>query len=291
MCRKIIALAVTLLLLAACALPALANQFDPTRTGTISVTLTEKTEKRPIVGAELSLYYVATVGINMDGALNYIYTEEFAPADCPLDTPDLALLLDEYAAQKDLPATTLITDPAGTAVFQDLPLGMYLIRQTSAVSGYAPCTPFLVTLPGEHNGVFSYYVNATPKTEVAKLTSITIRKVWNTDGSVSAAEQVTVQLLRGDTVIETAVLNQENDWQVTYTDMPEGDNYSIKEVNVPKDFTASYKQSGYVFTVTNTHTLAYTGQLIWPIPVLAAMGMLFLLVGICLVQKKRGANE
>ena len=85
-------------------------------------------------------------------------------------------------------------------------------------------------------------------------------------------------------------LYAQNNWQVTYTDMPESDAYSVKEVDVPKGFTATYKQNGYIFTVTNTSTLIQTGQLIWPIPVLAVGGMLFIAVGIMLLQKKRKTN-
>jgi uncharacterized surface anchored protein len=135
-----------------------------------------------------------------------------------------------------------------------------------------------------------YDVNASPKTEVARLTDITVRKVWNTDNSTEAAESVTVQLLRNGTAVKTATLNAQNNWQVTYSDMPESDSYSVREVDIPKGFTASYQQSGYVFTVTNTATLIQTGQLFWPIPVLAATGMLFIAFGIMLLRKKRKIN-
>ena len=134
------------------------------------------------------------------------------------------------------------------------------------------------------------YVVAYPKTEVARLTSITIKKVWNTDKSTKAADSITVQLLKNENVVKTATLNAQNNWQVTYDDMPESDAYSIKEVNVPKGFTATYKQNGYVFTVTNTSTLIQTGQLIWPISVLAMSGMLLIAIGILLLQKKRKSN-
>jgi hypothetical protein len=91
-------------------------------------------------------------------------------------------------------------------------------------------------------------------------------------------------------VVETATLHAENNWQVTYTGMPESDGYSIKEINVPKGFTATYTKAGYVFTVTNTAALIQTGQLIWPIPVLAVSGMLLIAVGIMLLRKKRATN-
>jgi hypothetical protein len=142
----------------------------------------------------------------------------------------------------------------------------------------------------EQTGGYVYDVNTTPKTEVAKLTDITIRKVWNTDKSTEAAKSITVQLLRNGNVIKTAILSEENHWQVTYSDLPASDAYSIKEVDVPKGFTATYKQNGYVFTVTNTSTLIQTGQLTWPIPVLAVSGMLLIAIGITLLQKKGKSN-
>jgi hypothetical protein len=114
--------------------------------------------------------------------------------------------------------------------------------------------------------------------------------VWNTDASTEAADHVTVQLLRNGHVVKTAILNAQNNWQVTYTGMPESDAYSIKEIDVPKGFTATYSKTGYVFTVTNTSALIQTGQLMWPIPVLAVGGMLFMTVGILLLQKKRKTN-
>jgi hypothetical protein len=96
--------------------------------------------------------------------------------------------------------------------------------------------------------------------------------------------------LRNGSVVKTATLNAKNNWQITYTDMPESDAYSIKEIEVPKGFTETYSNSGYVFTVTNTATLPETGQLIWPIPVLAVSGMLLISVGVMLMQKKRDTN-
>ena len=68
------------------------------------------------------------------------------------------------------------------------------------------------------------------------------------------------------------------------------DGYSVKEVNVPKGFTATYAQKGYTFTVTNTASLAQTGQLLWPIPVLAVAGLFFLLTGAAILRKTEKHN-
>ena len=288
--RKMITLCVTALLIASCSFTAFAQGFDPEKNGSVSVTLTDRQDKEPIAGAELSVYHVATAHRDTDGNLSYVYTESFADSGIDMDDPSLAAKLDAYVLKHNVSSVKMTTDENGTATCKDLPLGLYFIRQTGAVDGFAPCTPFVVTIPGTNADGYVYDVNASPKTEAAKLTSITIKKVWNTDASTAAAESVTVQLLRNGNVVKTATLNAQNNWQVTYTGMPESDAYSIKEINVPKGFTATYQQKGYVFTVTNTSTLIQTGQLIWPIPVLAVGGMVFLAVGIMLLQKKRKIN-
>ena len=290
MLRKIITFCVTILLLLTCSYTVFAEKIDSKKTGSISVTLIDHKQNEPIVGAELSVYYVATVGLNADGKLSYVYTDSFENSGIALDDPSLAAKLDTFVSEHNVSSVKATTNKNGTAVCKDLALGLYFIRQTGAVEGFAPCTPFLVTVPNEKNDEYVYEVNASPKTEVVKLTSITIKKVWNTDKSTEAAKSVTVQLLQNGNVVKTATLNSKNDWQITYADMPESDAYSIKEIDVPKGFTATYSKKGYVFTVTNTSTLIQTGQLKWPIPVLAVGGMLLIAVGITLLQKKGETN-
>ena len=288
--RKILTLCVTVLLILSCSITVFAQDFDPQKNGSISVTLTEQKQNDPIVGAELSVYYVATVCMNTNGNLSYVYTDSFENSEIDIDDPSLANKLDAYVLEHNVSSIKVTTDVNGTASCMDLSLGLYFIRQTGTVEGFAPCTPFMVTVPGKNAEGFVYDVNASPKTEVARLTSITIKKFWNTDKSTEATDSVTVQLLRNGNVVKTATLNAQNNWQITYDNMPENDAYSIKEVDVPKGFTASYKQSDYVFTVINTSTLIQTGQLMWPIPVLAVSGMLLIAAGIVLFQKKSKTN-
>lgn len=290
MSRKILALCMAVWLTLACSHTVLAEDFDPDKTGSISVTLTEPSQNEPMVGAELSLYCVATVQKSADGALLYTYTPAFAQVGVSLDDTALADTLDTFVSQNAVTPVARITDATGTAVWDDLALGLYFVKQTGNVDGFAPCASFLVTVPGESADGYVYQVNATPKTEVTKLTTITIKKVWNTDASTPIADSVTVRLMQKGKTVKTAVLNAQNNWQVVYDAMPVSDEYSIEEVDIPKGFTATYKQNGYLFTVTNSSTLIQTGQLMWPIPVLAGSGMLLLALGIALLQKKRNSN-
>ena len=288
--RKLISVFLIVWVMFVMPMTAFAQDFDFDRVGSISVTLMDQDGKTPITGAELSLYYVATVSLNSNNNLSYTFTNEFEDCGCALDDPALSVKLEAFVKENSVSAEKLVTDAHGNVTFENLPLGLYFVQQTNTVEGYAPCASFLVTVPNKSTDGYVYDVNASPKTEIAKLTSITIRKVWNADASAKTADHVTIQLLRGGVVVETATLSAQNNWQVTYTDMPESDAYSIVEVNVPKGFTATYSQRGYVFTVTNSASLAQTGQLIWPIPVLAMTGLCLLAVGTIVLRKTRNKN-
>ena len=281
--RKIIILCVVMILILSLANTAFAVE----KTGSVSVTLADQGENVPVEGAVLDLYFVAKAEMTESGELIYSYTKDFEGMGVELDDHALSSKLDAYISANDVDSIKMSTDKNGSVTFDDLSLGLYYVKQNEGVGGYSPCKPFLVTVPFFANGVYVYDVNATPKTEIEETVSVTVRKVWNTDNSTCAAESVTVQLLRDGAVVKTAILNEENDWQITYTDMPKSDAYSIVEIDVPKGFTATYSQSEYTFTVTNTSTLIQTGQLVWPILVLAAAGMLLISIGVVILPKKR----
>ena len=288
--RKLISVFLIVWVLIVMPITAFAQDFDSNRVGSISVTLMDQDGKTPIAGAELSLYYVATVSLNSKNNLSYTFTNVFEDCGCALDDPALSVKLDTFVKDHSVSAEKLVTDAHGNVTFTNLPLGLYFMQQTNTVAGYAPCTSFLVTVPNHNTDGYVYDVNASPKTDIVKLTDITIRKVWNTDPSTKTADSVTIQLLRDGVIVETTTLSAQNNWQAIYTDMPESDVYSIVEVNVPKGFTATYSQKGYTFTVTNTASLAQTGQLIWPIPVLAMAGLLFLVTGFAILRKAEKHN-
>ena len=288
--RKIISVCSVLLLLFGFSDTVFADEFNIDRMGSITVTLTDNEENKAIVGAEISLYYVAEIEEIKNDKIRYIYTKEFENSKISLDDKDFVTKIEDFITQKEPSCIKAITNQDGSTTFEELPLGVYYLMQTSSVDGFAPCIPFIVTVPNENNGDYVYDVDATPKTEVQKLTSITIKKVWNTNAAAKASKNVKVELLNDGKVVKTAVLDSENDWQITYNNMPKSDAYSVREVNIPKGFTATYKQKGYVFTVTNTAALIQTGQLIWPIPVLAMSGMLLIAVGFVFLRKKRKTN-
>ena len=288
--HKLISFCLVILLLTALPLTVSAEEFDASQRGSISVSLVWKDGNVAIADAELSVFYVASVELSSDGKLRYTYTEDFADCGFSLDDPELVAKLDAFVVEHSVDCLKIVTDAQGNALCTDLPLGLYFVKQAGSVEGFAPCTSFLVTIPFATENDFLYHVDASPKTDVVKLIDIVICKVWNTDEYTPISDYVTVQLLRNETVVETAVLNDANNWQVLYADMPESDAYRIVEVDVPKGFIATYSQNGYIFTVTNTASLPHTGQIIWPIPVFALAGILLLMLGFVILRKPGNEN-
>ena len=203
--RKFISVFLIVWLLCMMPVTVFAQAFEDDRVGSISVTLIDQDDKSPLTGAELSLYYVATVSLNSNDHLSYTFTDVFADCGCALNDPALSARLDAFVEGHSAADEKLVTDARGSVSFTNLPLGLYFVKQTGTVTGYAPCTPFLVTVPNYDREGYVYDVNASPKTDVAKLTDITIRKVWNTDASAKATDNVTIQLQKDGIVVETVV--------------------------------------------------------------------------------------
>lgn len=290
MIRKLTAFFMALCFIFTMSINAFAEDFDPGRLGSITLTLFGQDGKTPVSGAELSVYYVATVELNKKGDLSYVFTKEFENCDAALNDPALSVVLEKFVEENAVPVKKAVTDSKGKVTVGNLPLGLYFVKQTDSQKFGFSCMSFLVTVPSKNNGKYIYDVNASPKTETVKLVDITVKKNWNVDETTKVPESVTVELLRDGVKVESVVLSEKNSWKATFYNMPASDSYSIKEVDVPKGFTASYSNRGYEFTVTNSASLIQTGQLIWPVPVLAMAGLILISTGTVVLKKQRNKN-
>ena len=166
------ALLLVLCLLVTSALPALATSANiklvdssgnPT-TGTIRVTLYDSANDKALSGGKLTLYRVAEVK-RQNGNLIYEYCGDFY--GCGIALGDLTDSTLAGQLQEFLPAnaegTTKTIDADGNVTFCGLELGLYLIVQTEASKGYEPINPFLVSLPMAEDGKWNYAVDASPK--------------------------------------------------------------------------------------------------------------------------------
>ncbi|MGI6071644.1 MAG: Cna B-type domain-containing protein [Lachnospiraceae bacterium] len=264
---------------------------DTSRTD-CAVTLTYEDETgNPITGGGFTVYYVA--GIKNDGGnLSFdISMGNFATSGAVLDDLEDPVLVEKlalFAEKNKLKGKTSSLDEHGKLIFSGLAVGVHLIVQTAPVEGYFPMEPFLITLPVRNadNDSWDYEVDALPKAKMNPLpvqpTDLSVRKKWIDDGKDRPA-YITVQLLRSRVVYDEVRLSDENAWTHTWNDLDGNYLWSVIETNIPRGYSVSYESNGMVITITNTSSLIITGQLRWPVPLMASLGLLLLVTGCFLV--------
>ena len=100
-----------------------------------------------------------------NGNLSFEYCGDFD--GCAIELGDLTDSTLAGQLQEFLPANAEGIVQAvgndGNVVFDDLELGLYLVVQTKASNGYKPVNSFLVSLPMAEDGQWNYEVDASPK--------------------------------------------------------------------------------------------------------------------------------
>lgn len=170
--KRIISLLVMLTLICSMSMSVSAVEVpDLTRKGSITVTMHAKKDNMDVIvpGGTLTLYRVGKI-YEDDGNYSFILTGDFV--DCgesfgDIQSPELASRLAEYAEKnaKNKGETEKVS-AEGIVTFEKLDLGLYLIVQYEAASGYNKANPFLVSLPQMKNSEDSYNVDASPKVNV-----------------------------------------------------------------------------------------------------------------------------
>ncbi|MDO4803265.1 MAG: SpaA isopeptide-forming pilin-related protein [Lachnospiraceae bacterium] len=246
--------------------------------GSITITLNDEDAFMPELGASLELFKAGELYVD-DADSRWVLTPEFEDSGADLSDLELEELpasLAAYAEESDLDALdTVLTDENGVAVFQDLSVGLYLVIQTAATMGYKPVMPFLVSIPvssadGEE---WIYDVDANPKLSYGRLTpgggggsetppDTSITPTIITPGG--GKETVTPPL---GSVTPTPSIPLS-----TTTPTPN----TRTTVTPTKTIVTTTPRA----TTTPSSPLPKTGQLWWPVPVLAAIGLIFVFAGL-----------
>ncbi len=93
--------------------------------------------------------------------------------------------------------------------------------------------------------------NAIPQT----YTSLTVQKEWANDSEDIRPESVKAQLYQdGVPYGEAVTLNTDNNWQYTWENLPSNHQWTVRETDVPENYTSTQERSGTVITITNTYT-------------------------------------
>lgn len=234
------------MILLACFLCVLPVQAEQTGSVTVQVSM---------AGAVIELYQVADA--------DFHYVNGFDAAGVPLkhlSDSDLPKAL-EKAITDSTEHRTDVSSASGLAAFSNLSKGVYLVRQSNQVPGYESFDTFLVTIPLKQDGKWIYNVDASPKLGVIPKPE-----------EPSEPEEPT-------TPEEPVVPTTEEETEVT----EEPGSETVIPVNPVHPRTNDVPD--HPDKTGNEEKLPQTGQLVWPIPVLAFLGLCFVIIGKKLHEK------
>ncbi|MGM9590616.1 MAG: Cna B-type domain-containing protein [Faecousia sp.] len=205
------------------------------------------------------------------------------------------------------PSRSAVTDADGVASFADIPMGLYLIMGNGVEKdGYVYSTsPFFVMLPEQDlsSNTWNYHVvaNAKPGREPVKA-DFEVIKIWKDDcHKDQRPTSITINLICDGQVYDTITLPHEGAWSYTWEDLDTNHQWTVTEKKETGYQQPVIQQEGNTFIVTNTcnkpakptepgkPTLPQTGQLWWPVPVLIAAGLFFIVIG--LLRRRGIADE
>ena len=270
--HRLAAVLLAVCLVVCCALPAFATSASLVsgRLGSLHVRLYDTHNDVPLRGGELTLYQVAAVK-RTGGDLSYVYTGDFTGCGVVLGDLSDSTLADRLA--KYLPTLPAIAaqqnvDEEGYADFTKLPQGLYLVMQTEASHGYEAIKPFLVSIPLPDGDSWIYDVDATPKVGAT---------IPDTPDTPDTPEQP-------DTP-DTPVSPDSPDSPVS----PGNPDTPVSPGNPDNPVSPENPDNPVSPSNPDKPVLPQTGQLNWPVPVLACSGVLLFAAG--WVLNRQGKKE
>lgn len=142
------------------------STVDRSRLGTVSVSLKDA-DWSSVKDDALIIYQVAELVLDEENPA-YHYTEDFSSCNEALNVEDQSLAgkLVTYAADHGINGTSGSVNENGEVVVGELPLGIYLVVQSTVSEQYYTFNPFLVTIPYDKDGEWIYEVDSEPKVEI-----------------------------------------------------------------------------------------------------------------------------
>lgn len=271
----------------------------------VSLTLNYEKDGTVLPGVHVSVYRVGKLGADgipgLDGA--------FAGYPVDLGSPEktsqwdlAAQTLAGYAAADHLqPYASAESSDDGRAAFSDLEKGVYLVtadplKYENSIWRFAP---FLLILPQQDtDGDPLYQVNVIPKgidhSEQPARKEYKVTKHWAGTGGNPHPSSVNIDIYKDGELYDSCTLSEKNGWVCSWSD--DGTDESVWQVverNVADGYHVTSEKTGNTWIITNTfeeektvqpdspqgEKLPQTGQLVWPVPVLAGCGMLLFAVG------------
>lgn len=274
-----------------------------------SLTVTAVYNKKPLSGMQFDAYLIS----NVDECGELTVTECYQKHADDLDirgkndgswqnmaqTLAREILLDNNLK----PSRSAVTDADGVAAFTDIPMGLYLVLgRTMEREGYVYSTsPFFIVLPEQDlsSNTWNYHVVASAKPGQEPVRAdYQVIKVWEDDCHKNRRpKSISISLICDGEVYDTITLPYNGAWSYTWENLDTNHQWTVTEKKQDGYQEPNVQQEGNTFIVRNTcstppkqgkPTLPQTGQLWWPVPVLFASGLLFVVIGLL---RRRGSRH
>ncbi|MGM9603089.1 MAG: Cna B-type domain-containing protein [Faecousia sp.] len=274
-----------------------------------SLTVVAVYDGKAISGMQFDAYLIATV----DEYGNLTVTEDYEDYGDDFNSGDKSdeqwQSMAQNLAQKIMlddtltPSYSSVTDENGAAAFPDIPMGLYLIMGSSMEKdGYVYATsPFFAMVPEQDLTTNTWNYHVTAHAKLAKsplLVDFEVIKIWKDDCHKQQRPQsITITLICDAEAYDTVTLPYNGAWSYTWENLEANHQWTVTEEKAEGYLPGVIQREGNTFLVTNTcdkptppdPDIPQTGQLWWPVPVLIAAGMLFVVIG--LFYRRGTGNE
>ncbi|MGN0634124.1 MAG: Cna B-type domain-containing protein [Oscillospiraceae bacterium] len=224
------------------------------------------------------------------------------------------------------PLVTAVTDENGLADFRPLGLGLYLISADPITIGntvYTP-SPAILEVRDIELEITAFPKFTAQDIPQPVETEFSVEKAWeNTENDPKGKpESVTVEIYCDDALYESVTLSEDNGWSYSWEGLADSE-WRVAEVDAPENYLVTYGFDDPAektdFVITNTYDVPddsssqpesggtgsgfdtssaidnssqpsskppQTGQLWWPVPVLALIGLVMIVLGVRVCSKK-----
>lgn len=148
---------------------------------------------------------------------------------------------------------TITTGPDGKGTIYGLLKDDYIIRETSAPSGYTLAKDVIVSADS-----FDSKGTTATITDKKAVTTVSGTKTWkdNDDQDGKRPDSIKVNLLANGKVVQSKTVTASDNWKYSFTNLPEFENGKKISYTVTEDQVKDYSTTVDGYNVTNNHTPA-----------------------------------
>ena len=148
---------------------------------------------------------------------------------------------------------TITTGPDGKGTIYGLLKDDYIIRETSAPSGYTLAKDVIVSADS-----FDSKGATATITDKKAVTTVSGTKTWkdNDDQDGKRPDSIKVNLLANGKVVQSKTVKASDNWKYSFTNLPEFENGKKISYTITEDAVAGYTSTVDGYNVTNNHTPA-----------------------------------